>query len=294
MFLNGADGETPELRPSSLKGAMRFWWRALNGHLQFTDRTETRNDKTTVLNTGLKTRETLIFGGAGGGKAAQRSSFSIQMRPKEMSVEQEAFVPHKQNMKAKAFKVDSTFEVIFRFPKEYRVCVVENGKEIEIFNQEKLDALFRLTCILGGLGKRVRRGMGSIGIETISLENIYNYISILSPHYSIKNNSIINTFRGGTPSYGLIEKIEIGNSTELKSYLERISYATHTIKLKYKEAYEVSMGHASKGRYASPVFASIGKGSYIPVITTLKLAPERNKDIASLRIQDEFKDLVIK
>ncbi|OPX29474.1 MAG: type III-B CRISPR module RAMP protein Cmr1 [Candidatus Omnitrophica bacterium 4484_171] len=33
MFLAGADGRTPELRPPSIKGAMRFWWRAMNGHL---------------------------------------------------------------------------------------------------------------------------------------------------------------------------------------------------------------------------------------------------------------------
>lgn len=33
MFLAGADGTTPELRPASIKGALRFWWRAMNGHL---------------------------------------------------------------------------------------------------------------------------------------------------------------------------------------------------------------------------------------------------------------------
>ncbi len=31
MFLSGADGSTPELRPPSIKGALRFWWRAMNG-----------------------------------------------------------------------------------------------------------------------------------------------------------------------------------------------------------------------------------------------------------------------
>jgi len=33
MFLAGADGQTPELRPPSVKGLMRFWWRAKNEHL---------------------------------------------------------------------------------------------------------------------------------------------------------------------------------------------------------------------------------------------------------------------
>ncbi|WP_201721812.1 type III-B CRISPR module RAMP protein Cmr1 [Desulfotomaculum copahuensis] len=29
MFIAGADGLTPEFRAPSLKGAMRFWWRAV-------------------------------------------------------------------------------------------------------------------------------------------------------------------------------------------------------------------------------------------------------------------------
>ena len=33
MFMAGADGTTPELRAPSIKGALRFWWRAMNGHL---------------------------------------------------------------------------------------------------------------------------------------------------------------------------------------------------------------------------------------------------------------------
>ncbi|MCD6398523.1 MAG: type III-B CRISPR module RAMP protein Cmr1, partial [Candidatus Aenigmarchaeota archaeon] len=50
MFLAGADGKTPELRPPSIKGALRFWWRATNGHLPI--------DK-------LKEKEAKIFGGSG-------------------------------------------------------------------------------------------------------------------------------------------------------------------------------------------------------------------------------------
>ncbi len=36
MFLARADGKTPELRPPSIKGLMRFWWRAMNAtHVYF-------------------------------------------------------------------------------------------------------------------------------------------------------------------------------------------------------------------------------------------------------------------
>ncbi|MBK9462163.1 MAG: type III-B CRISPR module RAMP protein Cmr1 [Sphingobacteriales bacterium] len=37
MFLSGANQDVPELRPPSIKGALRFWWRAMNGHLSLGD-----------------------------------------------------------------------------------------------------------------------------------------------------------------------------------------------------------------------------------------------------------------
>ena len=49
MFLNGADGTTPELRAPSIKGALRFWWRAMNGHLTIRE---------------LQKREVELFGGS--------------------------------------------------------------------------------------------------------------------------------------------------------------------------------------------------------------------------------------
>ena len=31
LFCAGADQQRPEIRPPSIRGAMRFWWRALHG-----------------------------------------------------------------------------------------------------------------------------------------------------------------------------------------------------------------------------------------------------------------------
>jgi CRISPR-associated protein Cmr1 len=57
MFLSGADGQKPELRPPSIKGALRFWWRAMNGG----------NWET------LKNQEDRIFG------STKEALFSIQL-----------------------------------------------------------------------------------------------------------------------------------------------------------------------------------------------------------------------
>jgi CRISPR-associated protein Cmr1 len=69
LFLNGADGRTPELRAPSIKGALRFWWRALHGHLPLKAHSG--------LTTDLKSLETQIFGGSG--DQVQRSKVLVQV-----------------------------------------------------------------------------------------------------------------------------------------------------------------------------------------------------------------------
>jgi len=59
MFMYGADGTTPELRPASIKGVMRFWWRAIHGNLELSE---------------LKKKEGEIFG-----DTEKKSSFSIKV-----------------------------------------------------------------------------------------------------------------------------------------------------------------------------------------------------------------------
>jgi len=72
-----------------------------------------------------------------------------------------------------------------------------------------------------------------------------------------------------------------------------ISNATHRIKQEAGYAYDPSMGHAFKGRYASPVFVSVVGTSKKPVITTLNIAPDKNAHQASLMIQEDFKRLIL-
>lgn len=37
MFLGDADQKATSIRPTAIKGALRFWWRALNGNMSLTD-----------------------------------------------------------------------------------------------------------------------------------------------------------------------------------------------------------------------------------------------------------------
>ena len=46
MFIGNAIPGEVELRPTAIKGALRFWWRAMNGHLPIQD---TKDDKGEII-----------------------------------------------------------------------------------------------------------------------------------------------------------------------------------------------------------------------------------------------------
>jgi CRISPR type III-B/RAMP module RAMP protein Cmr1 len=80
MFLAGADGRTPELRAASIKGAMRFWWRACNGHLGLDD---------------LRKQEQAIFGGVGPGDA-RRSGVVVRVREGQLVKAKDQFASNEK------------------------------------------------------------------------------------------------------------------------------------------------------------------------------------------------------
>ncbi len=296
MFLAGADGQTPELRAPSIKGAMRFWWRALNGHLPLQDRMERHNGEPRVMQAGLRSCEAAIFGGE-----SRRSSFFIQIRHTLLATESQPLVPHK-GMHQPAYRTGETFDVILSIPVSYGVWVKECGQKIIIFDREKLLSLFYVTCMLGGLGKRVRRGMGSMDIvswrindepahinEPVTLAHIYKHIAALTPYYSLENDRILFSWPGKRQAYGWVRYIHLGQPRN--DLLRRISNTTNT--LHQRQGYDVSLGHAFKGRFASPVYVSTVLGSLRPIITTLNTLPDRGIDRVSLSLQEEFRKNIL-
>ena len=270
MFLAGADGQKPELRPPSIKGAMRFWWRAMNGHLSLVD---------------LKKRESEIFGG--GGTKATQSAFSIIADENNMKTADRAFVPHKSFMKQKAFIEGEKFSV---------KLVFKNEKYFE-----EISNLFILVSILGGFGKRVRRGMGSFKVISVDEKNnsmftlprgfneIFNLLNKINNRFILKNNVISSMFKN-PEKYPYIEQIELGKQDN--NILKKISNTTHEVKEMDKCAYEVSLGHAFKGRFASPVYVSI-IDKLTPIVTILFAEPDKNKHNFNRGLQTEFKNKIL-
>jgi CRISPR-associated protein Cmr1 len=165
MFLAGADTEYPEIRAASIKGMLRFWWRALHAHLPLND---------------LRNRETEIFGGAGEG--AGRSKLEISLKnvktiftPNQKLPYQKAQATHNgktipinlfnylaygvvdynreirdQVLNRPFIEPSSFFLIEFNFPKKYRGEIIQTIRAFFSF---------------GNLGAKSRNGFGSFYLK---------------------------------------------------------------------------------------------------------------------------------
>ncbi len=200
MFLAGADGTTPELRPASIKGALRFWWRAMNGHL-----VGENGDLTT-----LKNREAEIFGGSGKGQGRSKVVIRVQSEPIETSYQEfnQSFYTYEGNgnrkMNGRAFRTNPMYYLGFgvaNWVKEknqtlfVRPYIVPGTifKVILKVSEDILDECvqsFKALEQFGGLGAKSRNAYGcfkiletenyvlkNISIENLKSQTISNYSS---------------------------------------------------------------------------------------------------------------------
>lgn len=153
MFLAGADGQTPELRAPSIKGAMRFWWRACHGHLPLHE---------------LKEKEDEIFGGPD-----RRSQVIITACYKNEEMNDDN-VPRFNYLRD--YKEDESGVKYFNVPffqydgikareaiaPEVEFFVTLRSREKEVLIEAA--TTFWVLSMLGGLGTRSRRCNGSFRI----------------------------------------------------------------------------------------------------------------------------------
>jgi CRISPR-associated protein Cmr1 len=131
MLMHGEDTQVAELRPPSIKGAMRFWWRAIHGNLTLDE---------------LKKQESLLFGGANENSAV-KSSFRIKIGKGLSNSKSINSLPHKRVI-TQGYEENQKFEIEFLSNKELT----------------KVEKIFELTAILGGFGLRSRRGFGCVSM----------------------------------------------------------------------------------------------------------------------------------
>ncbi len=196
-----------EFRIPSIKGVMRFWFRALMS--SFIDDIKK-----------LYEVESNIFGSTN-----EKSKVIIQID----QFNEKNF----QDMNYDNYKY-------FLFPfrkKEYRVKWINNGVNFSLkcnikdIDPQIIDATFKLISLFGGLGARSRRGFGSICLSDLKIDNIENFLkefSLIIEIYKkfIKDNSINMNFNRNSREYSSFVNGEIifldNNKYQWKKFISEI------------------------------------------------------------------------
>lgn len=168
MFLAGADGKTAELRPASLKGLLRYWWRALQS--------EPNLDK-------LREKEARIFGSSEEGIGG--SSFSIRVAYNNELKRSTDDLP-KHNITVTSKSRGRSFPVNILEYLAYGPCTYDKAKRKNVIVREYFQHSMKFTILInffkedyigeilqamyvfelfGGLGSKSRNGFGSFFIQ---------------------------------------------------------------------------------------------------------------------------------
>jgi len=265
MFLAGADGKTPELRVPSVKGMMRYWWRAI--------RAESNIEK-------LHNEEAQIFGSSD--EKIGKSKFSVRMTSKELVTNDFLPVPHStKKFKFKGLDINQQFSIVL------------SGKNDIVIYKEILE----VALLLGGLGKRSRRGFGSIHCKSWDFLNtrdlnhfILKTLNAIKNDFETKENNIFRKTNCNA-NYPFIEGVSLGTQEkDINILLKKIGQATHDYK-------DPSLGYAGKYnnstiRMASPIYVSIARvnNRFVPVITTLNSAFPSSYPKYDFSKRNNFKD----
>ncbi|MBD3192925.1 MAG: type III-B CRISPR module RAMP protein Cmr1 [Candidatus Heimdallarchaeota archaeon] len=273
LFLGGADNDIAELRVPSIKGLLRFWWRAIVG----------------LPIKSLQKKEGEIFGSSEEGVG--RSNFSIRLvAEKEPVRKNHLMLPHKRRSFTKeGITVDQEFSLILSSLKG---------------NHQNYSEILQASLLLGGIGKRSRRGFGSIKISSIngkastfdySLKSILQLINSIKDDYRIVDGKIkLKAQRNLKKRYPFLKEIELSKEplSSWKEVVEKIGWATHH----YAREDAIGIGRG-KQRLASPIYISTIKkapNEYFPIVSTLETVFKNKKTTQRhYEKQEEFKEEIL-
>lgn len=262
MFLAGAVGRTPELRSPSFKGVLRYWWRAV----------QVAPDWKLLLE-----KEEKIFGGTG--KENCQSKIFLRIEAEKLRGENYyPLLPHKHS---------SPRPPVIPIGKSFRLKLHSDPALGNLPN-----ALFRVVTVLGGFGKRSRRGFGSIEIDKQQFTSREDCLSFLvdtlnkiNNIFALQKDKITSQKEGG--NYPWVKEIGLGKNGfgDPDQLLKKIGQLTS----KYAKA---NIGSAAP-RFSSPLYISIVRvrGKYFPIYTILNAVPPEKLNIKMNELANFVKDL---
>jgi len=202
LFMAGVDKNEPEIRATGIKGVMRYIWRA-------TQCAEDLRD--------LRDKEGKLFGNADGDNT-RVSPWRMQVITENCNAGRNDMLPYRSGserggrLSAPSIAPGSSFTV----------RIIGGSGETQ---HQSIVRLFVLTCMLGGFGRRSRKGMGTVTVERIdgtgrevsAANTIDNCLSLLNHvaerdiYILDENESLISGTRKGR-NYPYIEKVMLYRS----------------------------------------------------------------------------------
>lgn len=170
MFMYGADQSEPEVRPSAIKGMIRYWWRLLHADMW---RSEKGIEK-------MREKEKEIFGGVGDGARASH----LRIRVNRDKVKEERLESLKEELQDQvggwrypgvAYLLYS--KVMLQQPQGTKYIAPGSRFRFKFEGDEEVmrHALAGFWCAvnLGGFGARCRRGAGCVAAYLIEGEQMF-------------------------------------------------------------------------------------------------------------------------
>ena len=178
MFIGDGQQKADSIRPPAIKGALRFWWRALNWARCLNE----AGNETAALNQ-LHTEEAALFGlaakqGNDGNQRGGQGVFSLKVTQKTEAKNEwspdsgiqyllgQGLWNYKTKLEREYINSSGQFTVELYF-KQVRLQQVANeiNLDYEAIKNTLDDALFAFG-LLGGLGSRARKGLGAVSITS--------------------------------------------------------------------------------------------------------------------------------
>lgn len=274
-----------ELREPSVKGVIRYWWRALQYEEEWKQ---------------IKKIETDLFGGAGTGEKEEGRRSRIQIKwlnPTRQSKE-ESVCPHKD----KKFFTTAMEASRQKFHELQISCYRRDEDKLK-----EAEPYIRLTWMLSGLGQRARRGAGALQLRKVSGSNAKNVKWENALDFKVDLFQILresgkeDVFTEGPTHFHLIQlrsdklnldnighpvlqNVWIGEGLNGPANVRnRISKAGH--EANSGKGGKQFLGKAKGGREASPLHATVRRfgDHYYPVISEVRKIEKQNDQYLEAR-----------
>ncbi|MCG9059805.1 type III-B CRISPR module RAMP protein Cmr1 [Laribacter hongkongensis] len=162
MFIGGGDKKASEVRPSSVKGALRFWWRALN----WAQHAKAHSGDEAAALRALHAEEARLFGLAAGAERGGQGVFLLSVLQHKVERAEQPFTDMSQ---AQLYLLGMGLGGNHALRNalsggEFSVRLLFRPRCDAADKQSVLDALY-LFGLLGSLGSRARHGMGSVSLS---------------------------------------------------------------------------------------------------------------------------------